>query len=266
MPTLEEREKIKNVINIGSEITGALGSTILSLLLGGNEGVIAGTIAKPIFTNSLKTIIDFANRKLSKREEIRIGATTTYTLIKIKQYLDNGYEPRTDGFFSISENTRSNAEEIFEGVLQKSKNEHEEKKIKILGNLFANIAFSNDTSIGQANHILNITETLTYRQLCLLSLTCKDSRPANITLHKTPYFRIDDNLVPEETISVLQEWLEVNKKGLIFYENSLLNWSYITPNEMALSILGKKVYKILGLQEIPEEDIIETAKHLSPIG
>lgn len=76
-----------------------------------------------------RVIIEFASRLLSSREEARIGATISYAALKIQQRLDAGDIPRSDGFFSADETGRSNADEIFEGVLLKAKNEIQEKKL-----------------------------------------------------------------------------------------------------------------------------------------
>ena len=123
---------------MGSDIAGAATGSAIGFLTGGPGGAAIGGATGVIISKSLSDITD---RLLSNREKMRVGATATFALTKIKSRLDSGDKLRNDGFFEEKEGGRPDAEEIFEGVLLKAKNEHEEKKAKILGNIFANIAF-----------------------------------------------------------------------------------------------------------------------------
>ena len=167
----EQNDTANQLITTGAEIAGAAVGGALGFLAGGpipaaGAEVIGVVIAK----GATRLLTDYANRRLSRREQIRVGAAAAFALAAIRERLENGEKPREDGFFSEETKGRSSAEEIFEGVLQKSKNEHQEKKIKLLGNFFANVAFSPDVSVSEANHLLRIAESLTYRQMCLLAM------------------------------------------------------------------------------------------------
>lgn len=70
-----------------------------------------------------------------------MGAAFNYTLYKVKQHIADGKEPRKDGFFESKIDNKPKAEEIFEGILIKSQLQYQEKKIRILSNIFANAAF-----------------------------------------------------------------------------------------------------------------------------
>ncbi|MBE9234376.1 hypothetical protein IQ231_22710, partial [Cuspidothrix issatschenkoi LEGE 03284] len=87
-----------------------------------------------------------------------------------KQHISDGKEPRKDGFFESKIDNKSKAEEIFEGILIKSQLQYEEKKIRILSNIFANAAFREDISVEELHHLIRIVDELTYRELCILSL------------------------------------------------------------------------------------------------
>jgi len=107
---------------------------------------------------------------LSAREEVRIGATISFAVVKIQSRLGAGELPRTDGFFERDESGRSDSDSIYEGVLLKAKNEIEEKKLRFMGNLIASIAFNPDISPTVAHFYLTRAEALSYRQLCFLAL------------------------------------------------------------------------------------------------
>jgi len=252
-------DKIKSLLSMGSDIAGAATGGALGCLVGGPGGAALGGASGVVIARSLSDIVD---RVLSTREKIRVGATATFALEGIKSRLDSGDELRNDGFFEKKEKARSDAEEIFEGVLLKAKNEHEEKKAKILGNIFANIAFYPSITIGQANHALKIAETLTYRQMCLLSLITVTE---GIELSDENFGR--RKKIPYETMSLLQEMYELyNDLGLITPKDSkvvlIRGWWGMSPRKFDLTPIGERYYQLMGIEKgIPDEDIEDIARH-----
>ena len=257
MPT--DEDKVKSLISMGSDITGAATGGGIGFLIGGPAGAAVGG---PLGILIRRGLSDIANRVLSTREKIRVGATAWYAITKIEERRNSGDMLRDDGFFEAKGKERPGAEEIFEGVLLKAKNEHEEKKTKILGNIFANTAFNSAISVGQANHALRIAESLTYRQMCLLSL---------ITVTEGIEFSDDDygarKKIPYETMSLLQEMYELyNGFGLITPKDSkvmlIRGWWGMSPKKFDLTPIGERYYQLMGIEEgIPDEDIKDIARH-----
>lgn len=279
MPT--DREKVESLISTGGEIAGAATGGAIGFLAGGPTGAaFGGALGIIISKGAISLLSDIADRFLSKREKIRVGATAAFALVKIKSHLDAGFEIRNDGFFNNKEMERSGAEEIFEGVLLKAKNEHEEKKAKILGNIFANVAFFQGFSVGEANHLLQIAQNLTYRGMCILSLIKRKDQIQGVKLREDSYRESKGERIFYETISILQEAYQIYNSGLIACKQKssqeggaeivssegyrvLLGWTDIAPNRLLLTSLGERYYIVMGLDDIPEEDIKEVAKYLS---
>lgn len=264
-------KKVRSLISTGSEIAGAATGGAIGFLAGGLGGAAIGGASGVIISKGVtKLLCDFADRFLSKRETIRVGATAAFALMKIKAHLDAGSNPRNDGFFDEKAGKRSDAEEIFEGVLLKAKNEHEEKKAKILGNIFANIAFFPGFSVGEANHVLQIAQNLTYRGMCFLSLIKRKEQFQNVRLKEDGYRETKAGTIFYETISILQEAYQIYSFGLIAsklkssesYE-AMLGWTDVAPNRLLLTPIGERYYKVMGLQDLPEEDVKGVAKYLS---
>ncbi len=252
-------------------MVGAATGGVLGFFMGGPVGAAAGGAAGvAISKTTSKVLTDVANRSLSHREEVRIGAAATFAVEKIQKKLDAGEQPRNDGFFEPQQNaSRSDAEEIFEGVLSKSKNEHEEKKIKLLANIFANIAFASGLRAGEANHILQIAGNLTYRQMCILGLFQRKAEIQDINLKKDDYRGFQGSL-SYETISILQEIYQLYNFGLLACRNSnsdgyeaLLGWTDVAPNRIELTALARRYYQIIGLDEISSVDLREVAIFLT---
>ncbi len=270
MPT--DKDNIESLISTGSDITGAAAGGIVGLLIGGPTGAAIGG---PLGILIRKSISDMANRVLSTREQTRVGATAQYAITRVKERLNSGDKLRDDGFFEAKGKGRADAEEIFEGVLLKAKNEHEEKKTKILGNIFANSAFLPGFSAGEANHLLRIAENLTYREMCILSLVKRRDEISGIKLRKDWLGEVNPSVnsviidFGTEKASVLQEAYELCDSGLMICSSSkeeitALQTAFdIIPDELELTIMGRKYYEIMELDDILEEDVREVARCLS---
>ncbi|UNK19614.1 hypothetical protein MNQ98_06165 [Paenibacillus sp. N3/727] len=221
---------------------------------------------------------DYANRQLSKLEEFRVGEAAKYCIGKIESKIQNGFTPRDDDrFFASNENYRSSAEEIFEGVLTKCKLEHEQKKSNYISNLFVNVAFEK-VSVAQANFLLKLVGTMTYRQLCLIKLFYQNKN--NVLGLKTT----ETVMFFSENISILQEIFELTQLGLVqklmaeadktnatwrdaqlLLQNSfnaMFGWDEVIPGCMELTALGETAYKLLSLEEMSVLEIENLIKEL----
>lgn len=260
-------KEIKSFLELGSDVTSSGIGAVIGFLMGNLPGAAAGAMIAPC---AKKILGDIINRTLSTREKLRVADTTIFTIEKIVHNLNSGMKPRDDGFFNRSNADRSEADEIFEGVLLKAKNEHEEKKTKILGNIYANIAFSKGFSAGEANYLLQIFDRLTYRQLCVLALIIRKKKNTQMKLRNTNY-RTVERQVFYETISILQEIYEMYSLGLVVSKEptkaksytALIGWYDITPVGLKLTFIGKRYCKIMGLDDVPEQELKEIAKYLS---
>lgn len=246
-------KKIKDLIETGSDMGGGAIGGAIGFILGGPGGAIIGSGVGPLISKGVKKILgDIANRNMSHRETERIGATAAIALDKIRKKLEQGNTPREDDFFTENDTKRSSAEEIFEGTLQKSKNAYEEKKVKFLGNFFANLAFSQGVSTGEANYYLNLIDLLSYRQLCILALILAKHRlnPPAVLRHRD--YRNDSVGLSFELVSLLQEIFSLYTNGLVICKNqsgngyeALLGWFDIAPNNLELSDMGKRLAVLL---------------------
>lgn len=213
----EEKDKIKEFIEPGSEIIGGVAGAAIGLLSTGPSGAIAGGAAGPIITRIFqRTCLDLYHRVTGYWEKVRGGATAAYALINIFERIKHGDSLRNDDFFD-SETLRSSADEILEGVIIKSRNDHEEKKTKFYANIFTTSTFDKRFTPESINHALVIVQRLTYRQLCLLHLFSEPQPPQSTN---QDYRGLGQN-VGWKTISILAEIMDLIK-GEIFWMPYLL--------------------------------------------
>jgi len=157
--------KVDELLRASADITAWAVGGVSSVLLG---GPIGGAVGGALGASLAHILGDVADRALSLRERARIGTAAVYAIRAIKRRLAEGQQVRTDGFFTGSRSQRSAADQLFEGLLLASKNEYEEKKLVLLGNLMASIVFKSSFSSADANLQMRRVEQLSYRQLCVL--------------------------------------------------------------------------------------------------
>ncbi|SRR6266480_3439260 len=163
----KEDERVLTLIKRGGAIGGAATGSVVGFLAGGPIGAaVGGALGATLQTVATEIV----NRELSRREEMRVGATASYAIDFIHERLERGDRPREDKFFLQEQSGSSPAQEIFEGVLVKAKADHEERKARFYGVLFANVAFDATCSRSEANYLLHLMDGPTFLQLALISL------------------------------------------------------------------------------------------------
>jgi len=265
-------DKIKAFLPYASDIVGVLSTETIAFMTGDLQGAILGGTYGVIVARSIS---EMADRVLSNREKVRVSSVAYYALKNIENRQKHGESIRDDGFFDEKTGKRSDAEEIFEGVLLKAKNEHEEKKTRILGNIFANTAFTMSFSAGEANYLLKIIDNLTYRDLCILALVKRKDDIPGIELRKEWMGEVNPSDASNSVIldfstkktSIFQQTYELVHKGLLICSASkeeisaLVNAFDIIPSELELTIMGLNYCQIMGLDDISEEDIREIEEY-----
>ncbi len=245
----EDSEKAQELISFGSEITGsAIGGALgffAGVLIDGPLGGATAGVAGAIAGRAVHVVGDIARRHLSRREKVRVGAGLTFACIKIAQHLEEGRSPRNDDFFDANTSIRSSSDEILEGVLLKCKSEHEEKKVKLIGNIYANIVFMPEVSAFGANWLLQTVESLTYRQLCIIALVGrKDNHP----------FSRGASWGPRDGDPAFQMEYEHLGASMFAFDRDRIpdvGETYVD----GLSRAGQFCYTAMSLDEIPEDDL-----------
>lgn len=244
----------------GAEMFAVSISSFIGTAVGGPFGAVAGGLLGVILT---KICTDLTNRNLSSKEEERITKTLIFANQKTEEHIQKNHIARKDDFYKEDATKRSNAIEIIEGILLKSKDEYQENKLEFFGYFLANISFYENISIEDANHMLNIVSRLTYRQMCILSLIGTKNEFQNIKFKKGMYRDMPNPAI--ETIIVFQEIYDIiNGLGLVNNgDAAILGWYDIMPNELIFSEIGQLYFDIMELHRIPKKHRLNLIKHLT---
>lgn len=275
--TIQLLKSGEGLLGMASSATGSA----LSFLGGvafGPAGSMAGSMAGAGIAHVGKTLLhDFAQRDLSQRERRKVGLAASLAIYNLQRDLQDGEKLREDSFFKPSGQTgTSPADEVLEGVLQSSKNEHEIKKLLVLANIFSRTVVNEEISLGEANYAIQIARSLTYRGMCVLALFGGPNPRRG--LHQGDYEPTSEGGTyvgpppTPELASLLQEILTLCNDNLVTIavngslaegEVAVRRWLHIEPDNLYLVALGKRLYEILDLKAIPPEDVAEVRNLLS---
>lgn len=258
----EQEEKVEDIIQTGTDIAGATTGAAIGLLVGGPPGAIVGTAAGPAAARTLRGLaVEFRERVLGRREEVRVGATISFASAKINEKLENGQRLRHDGFFADAKDDRSTAKEVFESVVLAAQREAEEKKVRFYGNLLANLAFVEDVDRSQANFLIRLGEDLSYRQLCLLSLFAQNTLllGGNNRLNlRASSYREDAGTATfsMDLIVLLQETYDLDRKGLVSNGGAaMISVADANPSQMSPVGAAATLYNLMELGTITPDDL-----------
>jgi hypothetical protein len=177
-----ESALVVELVETGSDLVGAVTGAAIGLI-GGPAGAFGGAVAGVGAARAVKHVgSEIRRRVLAPREEARVGGALTLIIVSIGDELQKGRFPRSDGFFEAHGTDRAAAEELLEGVLLRARDAFEEKKVPLLGALYASIAFDEWISPAHGNLLLQLASSLTYQQLVAMSVMLDGSRAPRLVL------------------------------------------------------------------------------------
>lgn len=220
---------------------------------------MVGAVAAALLGDTIKSALDKA---ASQRAE------TVFTLARerIRTEMESGRQLRADGFRDDSVSGRSAAADVLEQIVQAAQQESEERKLPLIANLYASIAFREDVDRGMANLLVRTAEQLSYRQLCLITVFMTRGV---YHLRTSDYILVGDGeLEPAIDLfsalgGVLEEAYDLFTRGLLAGTDgamtgrldSHLSQIYICPAKMKVQGTGSWLYTLMGLAKLPEQDL-----------
>lgn len=248
-----DKEELKGYLEKGTEIAGGIVGGAIGLI-GGPAGALLGGGLGAAITIGVKEII---SRQLSHKQNARTSASVAYIFTGIQEQLESGKQIRSDDFFN-NDNRRSSAEELFEGVLIKCKDEYQEKKIKFISRIFESTIFNPDISPESANQILASAENFTYRKLCIISFYGQKDKIFDVSLLMNDTYSWYPNVEFSLEIEMLkQDIYELVNLGIIDTDNLMMTSSNdVIPNRFKLTKIGLNLFEIMKLSEISKDELI----------
>lgn len=162
------RRILPAVFKKGSQITAAATTPFFQTLIPDPTGIIPNSIGV-LITTAGETIADTLDRNMSQQEVIRTNKAYVYFVEKLENNLNQGLKIRDDEFFRSPVGYRKPAEELFEGMLIKSRNQYEEAKVEFFSNLYANGCVDKTLSPQMISLFILILDRLSFNHLDVLN-------------------------------------------------------------------------------------------------
>lgn len=266
-PGTNEQDRVRGLVEAGAEVTGqalagaagAVAGYSLSGPSGAAAGAAIGGASGPITVRMLEDMahsaLDFTYRMLGRREKVRVGAVVVYCYEKFQENLNEGRQPRQDGFFDDAPNGRSADKEVFEAVMLAAQREPEEKKLRFMGNLVANIAFEPQYDRAHANYLVRVAEDMSYRQLCLLSLF---GRKGQLDTAFSQASNQGETTARIELIGLMAEIHNLCERQMLTDPSGntlVFHVSTITPLELVPANVGASLYRLMELDTIDRQEL-----------
>jgi hypothetical protein len=103
------------------------------------------------------------------RERVRAGAMLAFAVEHSVTLARAGRLMRSDGFFAGRAGARPPSDEVVEAVVTAARRAADERRVRHLGYLLAEVAFSTDVDAELVGRALRLAEPLNWRQLALLA-------------------------------------------------------------------------------------------------
>ena len=255
-------DKLKMIIDKGSEIGGSVAGAAIGLVIAGPPGAIGGAAVGPLIALAFNKIgTEISEKFLSHREQARVGATYTLALEKISKLIEDGKRVREDDFYVSNEKGRSKSETLLEGALLKARNEYEEKKLKFYSCFLANLSFDDTTSFEKGNTLLRILEQLSYRQIAILAYF------SEIESLSTERWMISfkDNIELGDCQDFYSELMDLYNQQLLQQTGGGISMSV---SSLGISPLGKTMCKLIDIEHVDSADktaVIDTIERIKNI-
>lgn len=255
MSSESKEEAKKELIENGADYVGSAASAgvgaAISGALAGLPGIVLGSLAGTAVEKAFQAIgAEISSRALSQSETRKVE--TVYTLAKefIAENLNNNKKLREDDFFDEKINGRSSAEEILEGTLQVAQREYEERKLKCLAKLYANIAFSTDITAPTASYLIKLAEKMTYRQIIILHcVAIAKYSPIPIPLRKEAYKSVSGLT----NVAIASEIFDLYRSSVLMSSAVILDSAGINPSTLSIGGYGAHLFNLMELNNISDD-------------
>lgn len=161
------------LIEAGSPVAGSMCRAAATVVF---EPAAAMVQVDDRFAACLRTVADEAAGVPVPRERVRAGAALAFAVEYAATLHRSGRSARGDGWFDQRPGGRPAAQELAEAVVGAARRSTDERRVRHLGYLLAEVAASPDIDVELAGRGLRLGESLSWRQMALLAAAGRRDR------------------------------------------------------------------------------------------
>ena len=261
------RSPLKELVVRGTEITAAVtGAAASARYLTEDPNAVVSLLfdEAPLFAGTMAWVAsEYLDRRLSKRERVRVDTAITFAARKAYQRIMNGDQVRSDDFFHRNQQEgRAPSEEIAEAVALAAQREPEESKVRHIGAVIGNLGFEPSLDRVAGNWFVRLAEDLSYTQMQLLALV---GRNAEIALPQEREERVGG--ISWKATSISRQFAELGFAGkeLILpkpREGEGLPTNISVPADQQFTPFGQNLFVLMDLVSVPIEELRDVAAAL----
>jgi hypothetical protein len=162
----EQTSTGRALIEAGSPVAGSMCRAAATVVF---EPAAAKVAVSDRFAACLRTVADEGADLPVPRERVRAGAALAFAVEYAATLHRNGRTARSDGWFDELAGGRSAGQELAEAVVAAARRSTDERRVRHLGYLLAEVTVSPDVDLALAGRALRLVESLGWRQLALLA-------------------------------------------------------------------------------------------------
>jgi hypothetical protein len=187
-------------------------------------------------------------------ERARAGAAVAFAAELAVTRSHQGRSVRTDGFFSVRFAARSAAERLVESVVRAARETTEDRRLRHLGYLVAEVAVSPDIDPALADRALQLAESCSWRQLVLLAAVGRRDRAP------LPLAPLVDEPRSWRAWGARQDVTDLQRGGLLDPPPSVPRpggavLPRLRPADLRLTRRGVLLHRLLALDFVREDDV-----------
>lgn len=156
----------RTLIEQGAPVAGSMSRAAATVVF---EPSAAAVQVSASFAASLRTVATEAAALPVPREQVRAGAALAFAVEYAATQHRAGRPARADGWFDPRPGSRPAAEHVAEAVVAAARRSTDERRVRHLGYLLAEVACSPDLDAEVAGRALRLTEELSWRRLALVA-------------------------------------------------------------------------------------------------
>jgi len=154
------------LVEAGSPVAGSMSRAAATVVF---EPSAAAVQVDDRFAACLRSVAGEAASLTVPRERVRAGAALAFAVEYAATLHRTGRMVRSDGWFDQRAGNRPMAEEVTEAVVVAARRSTDERRVRHLGYLLAEVAVSPDIDADLVGRAVRTAESLSWRQLALLA-------------------------------------------------------------------------------------------------
>ena len=154
------------LIEAGVPVAGSMCAAAATVVFDSSSGAVQ---VDPRLAACLRAAAAEAAPISVPRERVRAGAVLAFAVEHSVTLARSGRQLRTDAFFAGRSGARPAAGEILEAIVTAARLSADERRVRHLGYLLAEVAYSTDVDAEPVLRALRLAEHLTWRQLAIMA-------------------------------------------------------------------------------------------------